>query len=400
MAFTETVQTGFGGRIGRAFFGIIIGLILAIAAGALLFWNEGRTVKRHRDLQAGAEQVITIESTAVVPGNEGKLVHMIGETATDTPLADAEFGIEEQAVKLIRDAEMFQWVEDKKTRTEGSGSSKRKVTEYHYEKKWESRVIDSAHFKEQSGHQNPRTMKYQSQQQVAQKVMLDAFRLPDFLVSKINKSEPVAMPNLDRASAAVQAEGKLAGDEVYFGENPNDPQIGDVRVSFKAVRTGTTSIVAQQAGETFAKFQAANGTIELLHEGTASAQEMFQQAESQNSMIAWAIRAGGFVGMGIGLSMLFGPLVLVANFIPFLGGIVGRGTAIIAFLFAGIFSSVIIAVAWIAYRPLIGIGVLVLTAACVVLLVKAVRKRKLQQQGTTPAPPPPLPSTPPPLDLN
>jgi hypothetical protein len=178
------------------------------------------------------------------------------------------------------------------------------------------------------------------------------------------------------------------------------PQIGDVRVSFKAVRTGITSIVAQQAGETFAKFNAANGTIELLHEGTASSQEMFQQAEAQNSMIAWAIRGGGFVAMGIGLSMLFGPLVAVAGFIPFLGGIVGRGTAIIAFLIAGIVSSSIIAVAWIAYRPLIGISVLVLTAACIVLLVKAVKKRKLLQQQDSAAEPPPLPSTPPPLDLN
>ena len=181
---------------------------------------------------------------------------------------------------------------------------------------------------------------------------------------------------------------------MYFGADPGNPQIGDVRVSFKAVRTGTTSIVAQQAGASFVKFQAANGTIELLHEGSASSDEMFQQAESENTMIAWAIRVAGFVVMGIGLSMLFGPLVLLADYIPLVGGIVGKGTAIIAFLVAGIVSSLIIAVAWIAYRPLIGIAVLAFTAICIVLFVKAVKKCRGQQSTAT------SPSTPPPLDLN
>lgn len=392
MAFTETTQTGFTGRLGKAFFGIIIGLILAIAAGAVLFWNEGRTVKRHRDLQAGAKDVMTVESAAVSAAHEGKLVHMTGQTKTDEPIADVEFGIEETAIKLIRKAEMYQWKEKKKTRTEGSGSNKRKVTEYTYSREWESDIINSSDFKESNGHQNPGVMKYRPQRFVAKKVMLDAFTLPDFLVSKIDKSERVAIPGLDRASEGVQAEGKLTGDEVYFGADPANPVIGDIRVSFRAVRPDVVSIVAQQAGDTFVRYQAENGTIELLHEGTASAQEMFQQAEKQNTLIAWAIRVGGFVAMGIGLSMLFGPLVMMADFIPFLGGIVGKGTAIIAFLVSGIFSSVIIAVAWIAYRPLVGGAVLVLTVGCIFFLVRAVKKRNEKQALAA--------STPPPLDLD
>ncbi|MGK0190751.1 MAG: hypothetical protein ACI9R3_006581 [Verrucomicrobiales bacterium] len=392
MAFTQTTQTGFIGRLGKSFFGIIIGLILAIAAGALLFWNEGRTVKRHRDLQAGAEAVQTVESSAIDGGNDGKLVHMTGQTSTDAPVSDVEFGIEEQAVKLIRKAEMYQWKEDKKTRSEGSGSNKRQVTEYTYSQEWESNIISSEEFKETNGHRNPGVMKYRPQRYVAKMVTLDAFTLPDFLVSKIDKSEPVSVPNLERASETVQSEGKLAGDEVYFGANPGNPVIGDIRVRFRAVRTGTVSIVAQQATESFVRYQAENGTIELLHEGTASAQEMFQQAEKQNSLIAWAIRAGGFVAMGIGLSMLLGPLVLLADFIPFLGGIVGKGTAIIAFLVAGVFSSMIIAVAWIAYRPLIGGAILVVTVGCIFLLFKAVKKRNAAQALSA--------STPPPLDLD
>ena len=204
MAITEVTQTGFGGRLGKAFFGIIIGLILAVAAGALLFWNEGRTVKRHRDLEAGAKNVISVPSDRVDAANDGKLVHMIGETSTDAPVVDAEFGIEEQAIKLIRDAEMYQWVEDKKTRTEGSGSSKRKITEYDYEKKWESNVVDSSQFKETSGHQNPNSMKYRPQRYVSDEVKLGAFTLPSFLVSQIDSSEQVAIATLDGASEAVR----------------------------------------------------------------------------------------------------------------------------------------------------------------------------------------------------
>ena len=43
--FTEVEHVSWFGRIGGAFKGILVGLIMFVAAFPLLFWNEGRSVK-------------------------------------------------------------------------------------------------------------------------------------------------------------------------------------------------------------------------------------------------------------------------------------------------------------------------------------------------------------------
>ena len=94
--------------------------------------------------------------------------------------------------------------------------------------------------------------------------------------------------------------------------------------------------------------------------------------------------------MGIGIAMLFSPLVMLTRWIPILGGLVGRGTTLIAFLLAGVVSSITVAVAWMAYRPLVGGAVLAITAVCAFFLVRALRK----PNPPTPNLPANLPSTP------
>ena len=370
------------GRKGGLFAGFIFGLIFSFGSIALLVWNEGRTVKRHRDLQLGAEIVISVLSDTVDPANDGKLVHMIGETAVLEPLYDSEFGVEAEAIKLIRKAEMYQWVESSKTDDDGH-------KQYNYDKRWESRVIDSTNF-HRGGHDNPSTMTYRSETLVADPVHCAAFAVPDFLVEMIDTEHPVPRPDLAEASEAVRNVAKLTEDHVYFGRDPGSPEVGDVRVHFKVVLPGTTSIVAQQSSDSFVSFQADHGTVDLLFEGSASAEEMFAQAEAKNTMIAWAIRGGGFVVMGIGIAMLFSPLVMLTRWIPILGGLVGRGTTLIAFLLAGVVSSITVAVAWMAYRPLVGGAVLAITAVCAFFLVRALRK----PNPPTPNLPANLPSTP------
>ena len=57
--------------------------------------------------------------------------------------------------------------------------------------------------------------------------------------------------------------------------------------------------------------------------------------------------------MGIGLSMMAGPLEALGNVIPVMGSIIGGVTSIIAFIIAAVLSSITIAIAWLAHRPLL-----------------------------------------------
>lgn len=88
--------------------------------------------------------------------------------------------------------------------------------------------------------------------------------------------------------------------------------------------------------------------------------------------------------------MILRPLSVVADVLPFVGNLVEKGTRLIAFVAACLVSLVTIAMGWIFYRPLLGIGLLVVAVCLVVWLVMLGRKRKAA------APPPPAAAPPPP----
>jgi hypothetical protein len=170
----------------------------------------------------------------------------------------------------------------------------------------------------------------------------------------------------------VHAEG------FYIGADPASPQIGDTRIHFMVAKPTEVSVIAKQAGHTFEPYGTkAGGTIELLQTGVHTAEEMIQSAQESNKMLTWLLRLLGFILMLVGLNMILKPLSVIADVLPILGTIVGAGTGIIAFLLAAVLSLLTIAIAWIVYRPLLGIILLVVAVG----LVLAVRG-KLKSAGT------------------
>lgn len=374
--YVEVTRRGIGGRSKDSIGGVFVGLILVAIGVILLFWNEGRAVKRYKDLKEGAGLVVSIQSETADPAMEGKLIHLTGETKTEAPLQDADFGITSAAIKLIRNAEMYQWIEEVKTeeKTRVGGTTER-VETYSYSKEWKENPVYSSQFKVASGHQNPDSMKYRSNAIMAEDVTLGAFTLPGFLVEKIGGAQDLAVESLDKASEEVRNTATLNNGAIYFGRNPNSPVVGDQRIRFQAVPTGPVSVIAQQQGVTFAPYRtSAGGQVDLLESGVVSAPDMFRMAQDRNKILTVAIRVGGFVLLGIAFSMILRPIAVLASIIPFLGRLVGTGTSVIAFLLAAIFWTLTVAVAWIFYRPVLGIAILVVTSLLIFLVVKRFRK--------------------------
>ena len=163
--FTEVTTESWLGRIGGAFEGIIVGLVLFIAAFPVLFWNEGRAVRRYQTLNEGAGSVISLPAARVLSEYDGKLVHVTGQAVTDEIVTDPEFGVAVSAIKLKRKAEMYQWKENKQRKTKKKlGGGKKTVTTYSYSKSWSSSLIHSDNFKKPGGHHNPDSMPYQSKE--------------------------------------------------------------------------------------------------------------------------------------------------------------------------------------------------------------------------------------------
>lgn len=89
----------------------------------------------------------------------------------------------------------------------------------------------------------------------------------------------------------------------------------------------------------------------------------------------------------------------MADVLPILGNIVGAGAGVVAFLMAAVSSVTVIAAAWIFYRPILGVSLLVVAVAIAVLLRSKVKKAAPAARAVPPPPPPaaiPPPPPPPP----
>ena len=62
----------------------------------------------------------------------------------------------------------------------------------------------------------------------------------------------------------------------------------------------------------------------------------------------------------IGFALILRPLVVVADFVPLIGSILGAGAALVAAVCTAVLAPVVIAIAWFWYRPLVSVVALVI----------------------------------------
>ena len=115
------------------------------------------------------------------------------------------------------------------------------------------------------------------------------------------------------------------------------------------------------------------GTKEEMARLIKDAAAMFETARTNNAIMTWLIRLGGFLLMFFGLSTVFKPLSVLADVLPILGDIVGIGTGLVAGIISIVCSLVTIAIAWVFYRPILGILLLAIAGFLVWMLIQ---KRK------------------------
>ena len=378
-SFTEVTNTGYGSRIKGAIVGGLVGIICIPLSFILLWMNEENSARSHAGLSELSRLAVTVPANRVDAGNEGKPVHLTGNAVTEEVLKDELFQVSATALRLITSVRMFQWHEDATTETKTTaGGGEKTVTTYEYKKDWSSDPIDSSSFSYPEGHENP-PMPYQSAELLTEKATVGAFRLNEDLVSQIGGEVPLELTAENRAALpeAMRADFKDSDSGYYQGEDPLVPAVGDLRVSFSVVPPSLVSFIAKQKGDTFEAFVARNGrTFSPLRMGELSAEEVITAERGELKILTWTIRIVGLVLMVIGFAMIFRPLAVVSSFLPFLGDIVGAGTLVMAILISLSLSLTTIAVAWVFYRPLLGIPLLVVAMTFLIAAVKKMGKAK------------------------
>ena len=105
--FRETTRRSWLDRLGGAFVGVVVGLLLFVIAFPLLWWNEGRAVDRSRTLEEGLGLVVPVAAERIDPAHEKGLIHIAGLATADAPLGDPLFGVSAAALKLERVVAMY-----------------------------------------------------------------------------------------------------------------------------------------------------------------------------------------------------------------------------------------------------------------------------------------------------
>ncbi len=427
MAYQETKTTGYGTRLSNSVKGIGTGFVLLIAGTVFLWRNEGRAVKTARMLEEAQGAAVHVENVATIDDSlDGQLIHATAMITTTDSLTDDTFGVGVVAVKLDRKVEYYQWVENSDTKTvDKVGGKQEEVTTYTYKQKWVNKPVNSQDFKDEAYRgKNVAYMTTESESFVAKDVKFGAYQLPENLIRSISGSEPlelsftdaqietwnkalnqqkkteeIAEPSVqttaavadstatDSVKVATTAVKAVTEDVVnyvhidknvlYLGKNQATPAIGDMRVTFTKVLPGEASVIAKVKGSSLDSYTAKNGkSLSVLTMGSVDMDQMFQNEHSSNSMWTWIFRLVGMFLVIFGLKGIFNILVTLLKVLPFLSDIVGLGVGLICNVLGFVWSLLVIAIAWLFYRPIVAGGILVVVIAGIIFLVKRGHDKK------------------------
>ncbi|WP_386745931.1 TMEM43 family protein [Agrilutibacter niabensis] len=129
-------------------------------------------------------------------------------------LVDPDFKVGTREFGLDRRVEMYQW----------------RATEGGYERVWHAAPIESAGFA--AGHENPPKLLLDNGRWWAEKATLDGKPLDPAVLRTLGEWR-MLRPNFSRLPANLAASFQPEGEGLGSAENPLDPQIGDLRVSWR-----------------------------------------------------------------------------------------------------------------------------------------------------------------------
>lgn len=361
--YTEVTNESWGGRIMSSIKGVVLGLLFFLISFPVLWLNEGRAVKEAKKLKEGLSVVVHVEADTSESVNDGKLIHITGKADTKDLVSDHTFNLSVNALRLSRHVQMYQWEENVTTTTKKKlGGGETTTKKYTYQKTWSSTIIPSHEFKKPEKHQNPNSIPYKSIDFTAKTINVGAFRLSHNLINKLDRSE-IFNINQEAMAKVNEAVGenlgwKLVDGALYRGD-VNNPKLGDLRIGFSVLYPTIVSIIAEQRGTDLVAYKTSYGPVEMLSFDNRTAQEMFEEAMAANAMLTWIFRLLGLILMIAGISLILKPLATLLAVVPFFENLIGAGIFVFALLISIVLAFITIAIAWIFYRPLVGIALLV-----------------------------------------
>jgi len=357
--YTEVTTKSWGSRLGSSFGAVIGSFLLFIGAFVLLYWNEGRV-----DISNVAKTAIEAQANSVDAALDGKLISVTGQVTTPEMIGDGMYLKPGNYLGVMRTVEMYAWNQKSSSTSETKlGGSEETKTTYSYEKKWTSSPADSGSFKVPEGHTNPvLTMEGATVQATeasigSYTIYPNKMDLPGYKTLTLTDDQIIGLGSPETPVAPVAGSGTTLGsgstlaetatgtampsspgairridNVLYMGAgSPSNPQIGDIRISYKVLAPGFRGTVFgnQASGGIIEAYASNDGRLYALYEG--GREEAIQAMHDSYVMMTWALRVLGFLMMWGGLSGIFAPLTVLLDVLPFLGHVSRGAISFIAF---------------------------------------------------------------------
>ncbi|MGB3341149.1 MAG: TMEM43 family protein [bacterium] len=365
--YTEVKKTGWGQNIVKSIIGVLVGAIMFIVSFVVLWNSEGRV-----NLGTIAEKAIVVDHGSFQASAEGKLVAVTGPVTTAELLGDPEYLKPGKYIMLDRIVEMYAWIEETETETKKkTGGGTEEKTTYRYKKTWTSNPQESSEFKIPEGHENP-SMPVKPKTFYVDETKIGIYSF-DHKTATLPSSENI---ELNRNIAIAHWDAMLIGsDYIFMGSGSyENPRIGDLRISFKAVHAGIKVTLFGKLDDKKIVAYFHKGKTRLYRAFTGTKDEAIVQLKTEHKVMAWILRIVGFLLMWIGLSLVFGPISAILDVLPFLGN-VGRGLiGVITFVVALILSVITILISMIFHNTIALILLVIIAIVVIYLLIG--RKKK------------------------
>ncbi len=214
-----------------------LGALLLLGGVGLVAMTEQSLLDHRNASERHGGQILDLgQGSSPQPGQHGFMVRVTGPVRVVEEPYDPEFGQGAKVPVLTRHVEMFQWREV------------RVGSDVHYELDWVDRPVDSRKFEQQIGHANPERFPVLGKQFDAGQVRVGGFVLSPAVLHALPGSD-VLMPDPKRVPPNLAASFAPYDRYLTTSVHPEQPRLGDLRVSWETVPTQDVTVFAQLDGE-------------------------------------------------------------------------------------------------------------------------------------------------------
>lgn len=348
---------------------IVISVVSLIGIICLIWWNEMVGYQNKRLVKTINVGSVEVDINNIDAKNDGKLVYVKGSLDySHDGTGDYYFDVYVDSPRLKRIVEKYQYNEVKTEDENGN-------IVYKYEKVWSSSYINSNKFNNKTI-KNTSDFKYESTDFFAENIVIGSYKLSESLKEQIKTD--VEYTDLDPIIADVynlKINGKYYTDSV----DVENPEIGDIRISFVYSDTSEASVLAMQSYDSFITFTTNKGiTYNKLLNYITTKKGIIKIISDDNDLLRWNLRLSLLVVLIFLMFLSLRPITKLVDKFIFFGRINRNYLIIMSILLSFIIYLIEAALVWVVYDSFIALLLLICIIILTIILIITGRKNKIK----------------------